>query len=238
MAGPARYLIVNADDFGASRGVNKGVVEAHRRGIVTSASLMVGMAASEQAVLLARETPALSLGLHASFPGAGRPPTVNLHDTALYRASLEAQMIRFTELVGRPPTHLDSHHHVHTHPGLVAHFQEVAEWYGIPVRACSGARYCARFYGQWAGESYPEQVSTAALIRTLATEIADGVTELACHPGYPGQDLSSSYCAEREWELRTLCDPRVRRFLVEHEIALVGHGDVSRILGEAAPRPS
>jgi predicted glycoside hydrolase/deacetylase ChbG (UPF0249 family) len=99
-------------------------------------------------------------------------------------------------------------------------------------------RYCARFYGQWAGESHPEGMSTAGLIRTLAAEVAEGVTELACHPGYPGPDLASSHRAEREWELRALCDPRVRRFLVEHEIALVGHADVPRILRKAVPRPS
>jgi hypothetical protein len=75
-------------------------------------------------------------------------------------------------------------------------------------------------------EIHPEGVSTAGLIRTLAAEVAEGVTELACHPGYPGPDLASSYRAEREWELRAPCDPRVRRFLVEHEIALVGHADV------------
>jgi predicted glycoside hydrolase/deacetylase ChbG (UPF0249 family) len=235
---PARYLIVNADDFGASRGVNEGVAEAHRRGIVTSASLMVGTAGSEHAVRLAREHPALSIGLHVSFDGTEGPPDVDLADPVPYRASLEAQLARFTELVGRPPTHLDSHHHVHAHPDLVAHFREVAERYGIPLREYSGVRYCARFYGQWAGESHPEGVSTAGLIRTLAAEVAEGVTELACHPGHPGPDLASSYRAEREWELQTLCDPRVRRFLVEHEIALVGQADVPRILRTVMPRLS
>lgn len=88
------------------------------------------------------------------------------------------------------------------------------------------------------GREHPEGMSTAGLIRTLAAEVAEGVTELACHPGYPGPDLAPSYRAEREWELWTLCDPRVRRFLVEHEIALVGHADVPRILRTAVPRPS
>jgi len=92
-------------------------------------------------------------------------------------------------------------------------------------------RYCSRFYGQWAGESHPEQVSVAGLIRLLGTEIGDGVTELACHPGSPDPALTSSYVIERNLELRTLCDGRVRRFLERRGIALVGFGEVGRLLG-------
>jgi predicted glycoside hydrolase/deacetylase ChbG (UPF0249 family) len=62
-----RYLVVNADDFGSCSGVNRGIAEAHARGIVTSTSLMVGRPASEEAALVARAFPALSVGLHASF---------------------------------------------------------------------------------------------------------------------------------------------------------------------------
>src|SRR5437899_6893534 len=59
-----RYLIVNADDFGLSPGVNRGIIEAHEHGIVTSASLMVRWPAAREAVNYARQHGALSLGLH------------------------------------------------------------------------------------------------------------------------------------------------------------------------------
>src|SRR5919201_1887636 len=59
-----RYLIVNADDFGQSAGVNRGIIEAHERGIVTSASLMVRWPAATEAAAYARDHPELSLGLH------------------------------------------------------------------------------------------------------------------------------------------------------------------------------
>src|SRR5206468_10377269 len=59
-----RYLIVNADDLGYSHGVNRGILEAHSSGIVTSASLMVRWPATTDAVLAARDCPGLSLGLH------------------------------------------------------------------------------------------------------------------------------------------------------------------------------
>lgn len=65
-----RYLIVNADDFGGDDGTTRGIIAAHDRGIVTSASLMVNMPGATLAVRLAREHPNLSLGLHVNSPRA------------------------------------------------------------------------------------------------------------------------------------------------------------------------
>ena len=67
MTMPDRYLIVNADDFGLSPGVNAGVIAAHEGGIVTSASLMVRWPAALEAAAYAREHPRLSLGLHVDL---------------------------------------------------------------------------------------------------------------------------------------------------------------------------
>lgn len=220
-----RRLVVNADDFGLCSGVNRGVVEAHRRGIVTSASLMTGMPGSEEAASLARECPSLSVGLHACLDD--EPDD----DPAVIRAALEAQLRRFEELLGRGPTHLDSHHHVHPRPSLLPLFRELAERCDVPLRDCSGVRYCSRFYGQWDGESHPEQVSVAGLLRLLETEIGDGVTELACHPGYPDPALTSSYTVERELELRALCDGRVRAFLEQRGTALIGFAELGSANG-------
>jgi predicted glycoside hydrolase/deacetylase ChbG (UPF0249 family) len=224
-----RHLIVNADDFGASSGVNRGIVEAHRRGIVTSASLMVEMPGSEDAARLARECSGLSVGLHVQFDGR-KEPAADLTDTSACRKSLDAQLIRFTGLMGRPPTHLDSHHHVHIRPELLPHFKETTEACGIPLRESSGVRYCPHFYGQWAGEQHPERVSVDGLIQILATDVVDGVTELGCHPGCADSDLVSSYRIERDLELSTLCDRRVRSFLDDRGIALIGFGEVPRLV--------
>jgi len=59
-----KWLIVTGDDFGASRGINRGILRAHRDAILTTASLLVTWPASEEAAALARECPTLSLGLH------------------------------------------------------------------------------------------------------------------------------------------------------------------------------
>jgi predicted glycoside hydrolase/deacetylase ChbG (UPF0249 family) len=223
-----RSLVVNADDFGISGGVNRGIAEAHRQGIVTSASLMIGRPGSDDAAQIARECPALSVGLHAVLPDEA--------PGSACRAALSAQLHAFRELLGRPPTHLDSHHHVHCRPPLLGAFGDVADGYGIPLRACSEVRYLPSFYGRWGGRSHPEQVSVAGLIGLLERELGDGVTELACHPGYPDPDLVSSYAIERSLELETLCDPRVRRFLERRRVTLVGFGELRRVLGTLASR--
>jgi predicted glycoside hydrolase/deacetylase ChbG (UPF0249 family) len=226
-----RHVVVNADDFGASPGVNRGIVESHRRGIVTSASLMTEMPASSEAARLARECASLSVGLHATLPDGEWKSEADLPAAAAVRAALEAQLSRFEQLLGRPPTHLDSHHHIHTRPFLLPHFEELASHCAIPLRDCSGVRYCSRFYGQWDGESRPEEVSAGALIRILDAETADGVVELGCHPGRPDPGLTSSYSAERELELRALCDERVRSFVEQQAIVLVGFDEVRPLIG-------
>lgn len=226
-----RHVVVNADDFGAGPGVNRGIVESHRRGIVTSTSLMAEGPASRGAARLARECPALSVGLHVALPDREWKSDADLPAAAALRAALETQLGRFEELLGRPPTHLDSHHHIHIRPSLLPHFEELASRCAIPLRDCSGVRYCSRFYGQWDGESRPEQVSAEALIRILDTEAEEGVIELGCHPGRPDPDLTSSYAAERELELRALCDERVRSFVERRGIVLVGFAEARSLVG-------
>src|SRR3989454_6010621 len=62
-----RYLIVNADDFGQSPGVNRGIIDAHEHGIVTSASLMVRWPAAAEAAAYSRDRPNFSVGLHVDL---------------------------------------------------------------------------------------------------------------------------------------------------------------------------
>lgn len=221
-----KQLVVNADDFGACHGVNRGVIEAHRDGVVTSASLLVNWPGAEEAAHLARENPALSVGLHACFVEEGHRALADVSDRVSCGRLLDGQLRRFVDLLGREPTHLDSHHHVHVHEPLGAEFRQRAKNLDIPLRDCSGVTYCSRFYGQWNGQSHPEQVSVASLISILEEDSGNGVTELGCHPGRADATLRSSYLTEREAELRTLCDPRVRRFLDRNGIELIGFGSV------------
>jgi len=221
-----KYLIVNADDFGASRGINRGIIEAHRNGIVTSTSLMVNTPFSEQAAKLANEAPHLSVGLHVDLPKAPDATTERL------RQELRQQFARFVELMGRPPSHLDSHHNVHRDQALLPHFVELAAEHGLPLREHSPVRYFASFYGKWNGESHPEQVSVENLARMLESEIGEGFTELSCHPGYVDADHAGSYSVERELELGTLCDPAIRRALAEQDIDLISYRQMATVLAK------
>lgn len=211
-----KRLIVNADDLGYSAGVNRGILEAHERGIVTSASLMVEGPAAAGAVELCGT---LSVGLHVVLDRGGEL-FVTPEECP---QELERQLARFEERVGAAPTHVDSHHHIHRDPRLEAAFVAFAEQRELPLRD-HGVRHCGRFYGRWANESNLEHIAVDGLAAILG-QIGDGVTELGCHPGY-ADGLESSYTIEREHELRTLTDPRVRSRVAELGIELIGWGEV------------
>src|SRR5438093_1416139 len=134
-----KYLIVNGDDFGEGRGINRGIIEAHRHGILTSASLMVNTPFSEEAAKLADTVRHLSVGLHVDLPKepGGSPERA--------REELQRQFARFVELMGRAPTHLDSHHNVHRDPQLLPRFVELAAEHGVPLREHSPVRYFSTF---------------------------------------------------------------------------------------------
>jgi predicted glycoside hydrolase/deacetylase ChbG (UPF0249 family) len=222
-----KYLIVNGDDFGASVGISRGILEAHLRGILTSTSLMVNTPASESAAAMARATPELSVGLHADLTSEMENPDARLQERLA--EALAGQMRRFEELLGRPPTHLDSHHNLHRDPRSLPHFLELARRHGLPLREHSAVRYYSSFYGQWAGAAHLEQISPENLVHFLQTELDEGITELSCHPGYVEPGFATSYRSEREVEVRTLCDPTVRRALVEHRIELVSYHQLAAL---------
>jgi chitin disaccharide deacetylase len=223
-----RYLIVNADDFGQSPSVNWGIIEAHERGIVTSASLMVRWPAAAEAAVYSRQHPNLSLGLHVDLgEWAYRGEdwvllyqVVPFHDTAAVADEVSRQLMTFRRLVGKDPTHIDSHQHVHLREPLRTVLTAVARELTVPLRHCS-ADICYRgdFYGQTAhGAPFPDAISVGALINILGT-LPPGCTELGCHPGI-GDDLDTMYCSERVEEVKVLCDPRVRTSIATMGIEL------------------
>jgi predicted glycoside hydrolase/deacetylase ChbG (UPF0249 family) len=236
----ARCLIVNADDFGQSACVNRGVIVAHECGIVTSASLMVRWPAAAEAAACARACPDLSVGLHLDLgewtccQGEWSPlyEVVPLDDAGAVAREVERQVGAFRDLVGRAPTHLDSHQHVHLQEPVLQIARSWAGELGVPLRRFTPAvRYCGSFYGQDdEGRSLPDAVSVAVLVQILAS-LPDGVTELCCHPA-DGADLDTLYRAERIIELATLCDPRVRAALVAEGIELRSFLEVPALISE------
>jgi predicted glycoside hydrolase/deacetylase ChbG (UPF0249 family) len=131
--------------------------------------------------------------------------------------------------MGRPPTHIDSHHNAHRHPLFSPAFVAFAREVGLPLREHSAVRYYSNFYGQWNGESHPEHVSVESLLGMIAREAGPGITELGCHPGYVDPLLPTVYGPEREVELRTLCDRRLSGALALLGVRLANFQDLSRL---------
>lgn len=225
-----RWLIVNADDFGASDGVNDGIIDSFDHGIVTSTSLMVTMPATEQAADLAASRPGLSIGIHVDLTGEGSPPPVNIADAHACAAEITRQLERFHSLMGGPPSHVDAHHNIYRLPHLEPLFVAAANEIDRPLREHSSVRYFPDFYGQWDdGESHPEWIATPNLLRMLETEVTLGVTELSCHPGRFDPLFESSYHYDRELELATLIDPAVRHYIDSSDLALINYHQLPAI---------
>jgi len=222
-----RRLIVNADDFGISPGVNAGIIEAHERGIVTSTSFMTRWPAAPASAEYARAHPKFGIGLHIDLSEwicrdgnwEALYEVVSLEDAAAIEREIRQQLDAFRRLIGRDPDHLDSHQHAHRKEPVHSIARTIATELDIPLRHFSNARYCGEFYGQGGvGEPYPELIQPDALIQIIRS-LPEGLTELCCHPGR-GADLETMYLREREIELASLCDPAVRNAIDECEVSL------------------
>jgi predicted glycoside hydrolase/deacetylase ChbG (UPF0249 family) len=220
-----RRLIVNADDFGYTEGINRGIVECHVRGVLTSASLMVTGHAVADAVALSREHPALSVGLHFDVWGEDERD-FDTSDVAAVRDELRRQLEDFHRFTGRDPTHVDSHRHVHREPQLWPLFVEAVEPLGVPLRGDGRVAYVGAFYAQWEWRvTELEHVSVAAFERLVREEAAGPWTELGCHPGYVSHHPVWVYHREREEEIRTLTDPRLPRAIAGQGLELASFAD-------------
>jgi predicted glycoside hydrolase/deacetylase ChbG (UPF0249 family) len=224
-----RTLVVNADDLGQSDGINRGIAEAVEHGIVTSASLMVRWGAAEGAADWARRQLAVSVGLHLDLgewrylDGVWAPvyTVVDTSDADAVADEVARQLGRFLVLMGKPPTHLDSHQHVHRSEPVRSILVAAGERLGVPVRGHSSIAHCGAFHGQSGkGEPHPDGIAFVGLLRIL-DGLPVGVTELGCHPGADHlDDVDSMYRSERAFERATLCEPRLRDELAARDIAL------------------
>jgi predicted glycoside hydrolase/deacetylase ChbG (UPF0249 family) len=225
-----RWLIVNADDLGLSEGVNDGILRAHREGIVTCASLMVRWPAAVDAIERAGD---LDLGLHldlaewACHDGDWAPvyQRVQLDEPEAVKAESYAQLQEFQRLTGRPPSHIDSHQHIHMQEPVLSVAKQMAIELGVPLRSCCDIRYRGDFYGQSGrGDPHPQAISVNSLVELLIG-LRDETTELGCHPGEDAS-LDSTYARERFLEVQVLCHPEIRETLDRQNIRLARFVDL------------
>jgi len=248
---PARTLIVNADDFGLTAGVSRGILDAGARGIVTSTTALVNRAIDPE--LIDRlDASGLGVGLHlnltlgAPVSDPRRVPSLVDAEGRFVRDAREAaaradkdqarielgnQIDAFRSLFGRFPTHLDSHHHVGRHEPILELVLDFARAIKVPVRAqdaevrAAARRLKLRTPDHFLGESGPEPYWSAERVLGHLEALEAGVTELMTHPGYFDEDLAySRYGVQRETELAGLTDPRARALVDREGIRLAHFG--------------
>jgi hopanoid biosynthesis associated protein HpnK len=183
-----KQLILNADDFGLTRGVNEGILRAHREGILTSATLMANGGAFDHAVELARATPALGVGCHLVLVGgssvapareipsladsSGRLPVsltalvARVSSGAIRRTDIERELraqIEKIQRAGIAPTHVDTHKHTHVHPRVLDALGRVLQEFGIDrIR-----KPIERLRDSWSSGGKPKQLVAASAARAV-----------------------------------------------------------------------
>jgi predicted glycoside hydrolase/deacetylase ChbG (UPF0249 family) len=244
----SKRLIVNADDFGRTPGVNRGIVEAHARGIVTSTTLMVNAPAAADAARLAKQHPELGVGLHLALTGGAptlppeqlstlvdgrgrlpaRPQGLAHAAPREILAEARAQLRRFHELMGAPPTHFDSHHHAHRLPSVLEALVTLSWETGLPVRNAGPEvkavldRERIATPDHFVDVFHDANATPEALVGILA-ELLPGTSELMCHPALVDDALraGSSYAEPRGRELEALSHPEARATLHGSGVRLI-----------------
>ena len=247
-------LIINADDFGYSRGINWGIIDSYNNGTLSSATIMANMPGFSHAVELAKQNPGLGVGVHLTLT-QGRALTgvcktitdgdgnflklgalsenISTIDLGEVEREYDAQISKVINS-GIVPTHLDGHHHTHVRPGIINVLFKMAEKYRLPIRFPSDCKVPAgfenvRFPDVFSGDFYGEDAKEDFFIGILEKhKEMDGVLEIMCHPGYADCEVlaGSSYNVQRANEVEILTGDRVREFINENNIKIINYRDL------------
>lgn len=239
------HVIFNADDFGLSRGVNTGIIESSNNGVVRSTTLMVGMEAQTHGLSLLADAPNLKIGLHIRLTagqafskkgtltdGAGHFlsqdnfwPRTYFNESELYE-ELSLQVAAFKKL-GVPLSHIDSHHHVHTHPKVFPIVLELAKKHNVPLRGGEtlGANPRVLRY-QFSDAFYGNSIDVATIVNEIKRfRLHTDVVELMCHPAHIDHSLKaqSSYHQQRAIELKTLVSEELETALRKERVSVTDY---------------
>ena len=244
-------VIMNADDFGFSKGVNLAILEGFQHGILTSASLMVNMPGFEHAVSLMKQYPdLLHVGIHlvttVQYSVVKGLKTLTDENDHFYRdpeiiekseqseldKEYQAQMDKFLA-TGLKPDHIDFH--VCTTPKQLKAAMKLAQKYHLPMRAQDqqiegilkehGIVYAPCHIPDFYDHG---TVDTLLKLFEKALDEKREIIELALHPAYVDQTLLdlSSYHIQRAREFASLMNPEVATFIQQHDIELISFEDL------------
>ncbi|GGF20097.1 carbohydrate deacetylase [Halobacillus andaensis] len=226
-----KKLIINADDFGYSRGVNFGIIDSFQLGVLTSTTFMTNMPGRDQAAKLAKDNPSLGVGVHLVLT-CGRP-LLDTHRTIVdaqgdfrnlrfYQGAFtidyeevydewKAQIEKFLSY-GLNPTHLDSHHHINSFGEMPKVFMRLAKEYDLPVRNNMSDDVMEKFKnnGVKTTSSFSYLIETALKNGESLDELFDqhDTVEVMAHPAYLDKKLlsTSSFTYPRVDEVEFLTD--------------------------------
>ena len=249
-----RLLIVNADDFGLSKGQNYGILDACKNGLVTSTTALVNGAAIDHAAQLSRRTPELAVGMHfvltlgeplTPMPGLAREGKLGkwiwqvAEEDALPLDEIERELAcqyqRFVDLFDAEPTHFDSHHHVHMIPQIFPLVAEFAKSKGIALRIDRSIPYPfalpegLRSSEGFSSEFYGDAISDELFLKVLddSTARGEGSLEVMCHPAFVDKTImGSAYCYPRLAELDVLTSASLKYAIAERGYRLGTYRDV------------
>ena len=252
-------VIINSDDFGYSSGINHGILEAHKKGILTSATLMTNTPGFEQAVQMAKETSSLGVGIHLTLtflkPLSGKVNSLTdltgqFHKLSEYKAGTVAvdldelyeewnSQIQKAIQHGVQPTHLDSHHHIHT---LGKHSEVIirlAEKYNLPIRGNFDQKAAVKttdyfepdfdLIGTWMQEEKEEQKIELYIDQLVERLHQYDTTEIMCHVGYIDRFLAThtSFSVPRIYQTDFLINSAfVDRIKEDTTIQLINYRDI------------
>ena len=218
-----KRLIVNADDFGFTRGVNAGIVEAHKRGVLTATTLMANGDAFDDAVRLAKDTPSLDVGCHLVLIG-GKSLVTDLDlpasPGALMRAVLAGRIPIYEELsaqvrkivaAGVVPTHLDTHKHTHLLPPVLNAVARISSETGIRWVRCpfdAKLNYRAPRKKQIVGGVLRLlRGRTASVLRKHGCRSTDNFAGFQITGRFTAKDLASLFAELPEGSTEFMCHP-------------------------------
>lgn len=242
-------LIVNADDFGLTHGVTRGILDAMDNGIVTSTTMMVNTRGTEEAAQIARSRSELAVGLHINISlglpltdcpsllrdGSFTKPKVlgNTcgYDEADLDRELNAQYQRFVSLIGRKPSHIDSHLYAHQKYPEVNHaVRRLAQREGLPVRDADTNQYPKVFFqGNFKVSPGETREDLQRKLMTFLEQMQPlPSAELMVHPGLADTWLhnNSSYHSQRIIEYQVLTDPEIKDHLRKMNVQLISFLDM------------
>lgn len=229
-------LILNADDFGYTKEINRGIMHGMRNGIITSTTVLTNCEIDPSDCEELKSIKHIGIGLHLNLT-LEKPLTngSSIQDNNGYfydRKQLDfsqlnlteveqefrAQIKRFIELFQQLPSHFDSHHSIHDHPTILTITLKLMQEYKMPARRLSNIAFVPNFFGQ--------NASVENLKEIIIKHKDQECIEIMTHPGYCDDILrsKSSYSDNRENELSVLISHEIKTFINQEKIELSYYG--------------